>query len=65
MLAAIVALVVALAVIGLVMRGNNGSGGGSPAPPPTPTAVRGPTPGATPAQTAHNLATWIRNHSGG
>jgi eukaryotic-like serine/threonine-protein kinase len=66
-LAAIAALVVALIVIGLAARGGGGNGGGAPpaSPRTTPTAVRGPAPGATPAEAAHNLATWIRNHSGG
>ena len=66
MIGAIVALVVALAVIGLSMRGGgNSNGGGTPPPTTAPKVVRGPATGATPAESAHNLANWIRNHSGG
>jgi serine/threonine protein kinase len=57
--AAIAALIVLVLLIALVTQG----GGGSAKPPPARPHVAAVTPGATPAEQAHNLAGWIRQHS--
>jgi hypothetical protein len=59
MAAAIVALIVVVLLIAVVSSG----GGGSAKPPPARPHVAGVTAGGTPAEQAHNLARWIRQHS--
>jgi serine/threonine protein kinase len=59
MAAAIVALIVLVLLIAVVTSG----GRGSAKPPPPRPRVASVTAGGTPAEQAHNLARWIRQHS--
>jgi serine/threonine-protein kinase len=61
-----IAVFAAAAVIGLVVAVALSSRGGHASPPPSskPRAVEPPAPGATAAEQAHNLVTWLRQHSG-